>query len=406
MSTNLKPNYKNGSIVNLMQSILKSYNIDENKQYEELEFLNSEKLKEYQNIILIVVDGLGYNQLKKMNSKNIKEFKKNKTHKITTCFPSTTANCMTAFHTGIPSKQHTITGWFVNSKEIGSIIVPLMFTARFGRVDLRESDISMNHIFDYKSVYQKIKDQNNDEVESYVLTPREYVMGEYSKFSYKGALHMGYRNYSNVIKLFSEAMKKNKASDNKNTKARKYFSIYFPQYDSKCHSNGVKSKDTVQEFEKILKIINKIKSKSKGTNSKIIITADHGLINTPNSKKINLSEDKDFYDCLLNPLSGDMRVVFANVKNSKVKTFKKIISEKYSDIIELKTPSEAIKENLFGLGKANSKFMNRLGDYILIAKNNYVIQDFLANEDEHFFNANHSGLHEDELFVPVIEIDL
>ena len=59
------PNYKDGSIVNLMSSIggVMGYK----SKYNQLKLLPSEKLKGSKNIVLLVVDGMCYNYLKDKN---------------------------------------------------------------------------------------------------------------------------------------------------------------------------------------------------------------------------------------------------------------------------------------------------------------------------------------------------
>ena len=52
------PNYKDGSIVNLMSSILQAYG--EGSEYGPLRNLDIKSLRRTTNIILLVLDGLGY----------------------------------------------------------------------------------------------------------------------------------------------------------------------------------------------------------------------------------------------------------------------------------------------------------------------------------------------------------
>ena len=52
----------------------------------------------------------------------------------------------------------------------------------------------------------------------------------------------------------------------------------------------------------------------------------------------------------------------------------------------------------------NSQLFNRIGDYILIMKENYVFRDELISETRHELIGNHGALSDDELFVPLIII--
>jgi len=57
------PNYKDGSIVNLMSSLEKA--LGGRPQYKPLKGLDINMLKKSKNVLLIVIDGLGYNFLMK-----------------------------------------------------------------------------------------------------------------------------------------------------------------------------------------------------------------------------------------------------------------------------------------------------------------------------------------------------
>ena len=63
-------------------------------------------------------------------------------------------------------------------------------------------------------------------------------------------------------------------------------------------------------------------------------------------------------------------------------------------------------KNYFGLGKPHPQLAQRIGDYVLLMKENYIIKDFLLGEEEHFSIGNHGGLSEDEMYVPLIRVDL
>ena len=123
----LKPDYETGSIVNLMASLAQSMGASTNP-YAPLSSLNSKQLAESQNLILLVIDGLGYEFLQKYRqdsfiAQHIKQ-------SLTSVFPSTTATAITAFATALPAQQHAITGWYMYFKEIKQVMAVLPFKPR------------------------------------------------------------------------------------------------------------------------------------------------------------------------------------------------------------------------------------------------------------------------------------
>ena len=110
------PNYKNGSIVNLMATLERE--LGGRPRYAPLKDFNTEIFSE-KNIVLMVIDALGFEFLKKQGRGSFLE--KNLKLKITSLFPSTTATGVTAFLTGVPAQQHGLTGWFLYLKELGLV---------------------------------------------------------------------------------------------------------------------------------------------------------------------------------------------------------------------------------------------------------------------------------------------
>ena len=59
----------------------------------------------------------------------------------------------------------------------------------------------------------------------------------------------------------------------------------------------------------------------------------------------------------------------------------------------------------FKFVKPNKKLFDRVGDYVLIMKENYIIKDSLAGRKVERNKGNHGGLSSQEMFVPLIVID-
>ena len=143
------PNYKNGSIVNLMSSITAARGYK--SRYGKLKLINQLKLSKSKNIVLIVIDGLGYDFFKKHSkSKLLRSCLKGK---ITSVFPSTTAAAISTFRTGLPPSEHGLVGWFQYFKTVGEICVPLRFCVR-GKENVK---VKYNFLSGIKSVFQLIK---------------------------------------------------------------------------------------------------------------------------------------------------------------------------------------------------------------------------------------------------------
>ena len=119
------PDYKGGSIVNLMSSIAKAFGTK--IQYPTLKILPPKKLKNKKNVVLLVIDGLGFEYLKKKKS-ILNDYL---VGSMTSVFLSTTASAITTFLTGVSTQQHAFTGWYMHLKEIGVVSKSLPFLPRY-----------------------------------------------------------------------------------------------------------------------------------------------------------------------------------------------------------------------------------------------------------------------------------
>ena len=91
------PDYEN-SILNLINSILHYYHVE--TKYNGLDVLNKKLEKQYQNIVLIILDGMGENILNMISPNGF--LKRHQERKITSVYPSTTTAAMTTYYSGKP----------------------------------------------------------------------------------------------------------------------------------------------------------------------------------------------------------------------------------------------------------------------------------------------------------------
>jgi hypothetical protein len=71
---------------------------------------------------------------------------------------------------------------------------------------------------------------------------------------------------------------------------------------------------------------------------------------------------------------------------------------------DLYRSEDLIARNYFGLFEPDPRLYDRIGDYVLIMRDNYIIKDFLLNEEEKFHIGNHGGVTEEEMLVPVVVV--
>ncbi|MBN2459227.1 alkaline phosphatase family protein [Candidatus Woesearchaeota archaeon] len=378
------PNYKDGSIVNLMASIEKS--LGGKPLYKPLKGFKPDELKRFSNIILIVIDGLGYDYLMRNGKGSF--LKKHLRKSITSTFPSTTASAITAFNTGVAPQQHAITGWFTWLKELGAVFTILPFVPRYNNHSGRT--LEPKAIFDYSTFESRLK------ISTYKLYPKKIVKSDYTSSNSKGANLMPYTAQSSFFKAIVKLAKLDRK--------KKFIHAYWPGFDTECHHHSPKSKKALLHFKKLDRGLGLFIKKMQGTSSIIIITADHGQIDVPVKSRISLKDHPELAKTLALPLCGEPRAAYCYVHAPKAKQFEKYAKTKLKKCCWLFKSEDLISKNWFGLFKPNPKLLDRVGDYVLVMKKDYVIKDFLITEKEHFLLGNHGGVSRQEMLVPLIVV--
>ena len=379
------PNYKDGSIVNLMSSIETA--LDGRSKYKPLKILPSSKLSKSKNIVLLVIDGLGYEYLTKHKKGTV--FDKYRINKITSVFPATTATAITTFFTGVALQQHAITGWYMYLKELGIISVILPFVQKDTDISL-DSRIEPKKIFNQKSFFEKIKTQ------SFVVIDKKLAHSSYTLAHTKKAKIISYdKKLSDYFKQIEKVIKLNNR--------KKFIYAYWHKFDGVCHRYGVKSKNALNHLKKISKKLDNFLDSIDNTT--IIITSDHGFIDTTKSKIINLADHPKLKETLTLTVSGEGRFVYCYVRQSKTRDFERYIKKHFKNICRFYKSKELIKKNYFGLFKPNEKLLDRIGDYVLIMKDNHIIKDLAEGKKLRFEIGNHGGVSKEEMFVPLIIVN-
>lgn len=380
------PNYKDGSIVNLMSSIARS--LGAKTKYGPLKGLSIDELKKSKNIVLIIVDGVGADIVNSLQENNL--LKKHKKMEITSVFPPTTAAAITTFMTGKAPNEHGVLSWFLYSKELGGVIRPLPFDYRFGGVGFAEMGVDSKKFYNLKSFFDLIK------VKGFSIKRSEIINSSYSIAVAGKSKRIGF----NGLDSFFTKIKKTVKIDHK----KKYICAYIDDFDSNSHQYGKKSSQAKRFLKQFEQKLGRFLKQIVGTNTTIIITADHGHMYSKKKTKFRFENFKELYDCLVLPMSGEKRACFCHLKAGREKLFKKLVKKHLGKYCELHSSKSLLKSKLFGLYKTHEKVPERLGDYVILFKEGCSIADVLFDHKPSNHVSDHGGISKEEMIVPLILI--
>ncbi len=379
----LMPNYEH-SILNLITSVLKHYDVE--TKYTGLEKIDKMLEKQYRNVILVILDGMGENILKSISPKGM--FYSNKIDNITSVFPSTTTAAMTTYYSGRPPIETGWIAWSQYFKEYGRSIDLLPEKDSYTGEKLQINNLKISDIVGYKTIYEQIKEKN---VKSYEIVP--------SYCAKKSKVTMLADNVEEMCDSIVTLCK--------NTE-RKFVLAYNDNPDGIIHKTGCYSEETRDFILNTEKIFEKMLQELENTNTLIILSADHGHQDI--NEAVDILDLEDIQDCLIMPPTFESRMVGFFVKDSRKKEFEEIFNKQFKDKYILYSKEEFLKSNLLGYGDKHRKVDDFVSDYVAVAISDTRIKlgTYLSKELKHpdEKKSTHCGLTRNEMEVPLIVFEL
>lgn len=372
------PNYGGGSILNVINSVLKGVGAKNN--HVDIPSVTAE-IQQAENIILLIIDGLGNDSVQRLDKHSFL-----RTHfrqEITSIFPSATTAAVTTFLTGVLPQEHGLISWDSYLPELGGVVQILRWRTR------EHTKLHLGHIPIAAPVFNKIN------VPSYILLKKNLLKSPYNNLLLGKATAIGINNLSGLLRQCRKLV---------SVSGRKYLYAYWGEFDSFSHKFGKNNPTSVAHLKEVDEALWKFYNRIKGTNTLLIITADHGQMVTTRKKTILLNKDHQFKECLSVIPCGEPRSVICHIKPEKQQQFVQHVQKKLGQYCTLHTAQELISQGYFGKCKEHEHFRARLGDYILLPKENYVFRYFLEGEDQTFVPGHHGGLSPEEMFVPLIVV--
>ena len=376
------PDYHGRSLVNLMASLRQRF-ADQSGSYAPLRTTQLE-LADYDQIVLLVIDGLGFHYL----NESLSWLKHHCLQDMTSVFPSTTAASITTFLTGVAPQQHGLTGWFTYLSALAQVTTVLPFTPRGSKDLLSEQGVDIGKLYGHPIFFDELN------TESFIVSPHWILNSDFNRAHAGKANTVGYDSMDEMCRAIAHLLT--------NGDRQKYIYAYWPEFDHLSHVHGNGSEQVKQHFAQLSTALDRMLKQSRGRRSLILISADHGFIDTTPDKMITVNEHPRLQECLRLPLCGEPRTAYCYLHPDKQEQFCDYVNNEFTDQIELVNSHDLIEQGVFGLGEPHPDLSNRVGDVTLLMKDNYVVKDWLESEERFFHYGVHGGTSELEMLVPLV----
>ena len=382
------PNYRDGSILNLMQSILGGLDAPGvGGVHGHLADLEPGEVADTRHVVLLVIDGLGRAQL---DSGPAPALRASLRGTMTSVFPSTTASAVTTFLTGLAPAEHAVTGWFTWMRELDSIIAPLPFTTRAGNADLTARGVEPAGVFVGPTVFERVR------ADCHAVLPAELVDSAYSRAHTRGAATRGFERLDGLVDAIVDVVR--------NAPRRTYVSAYWPVLDTLSHEFGASGVRTRRHLAEIDLHFARLRTALAGTGTLLLVTADHGFVDIRPESHLDADSVPGLEPMLSRPLCGEPRIAYCYVRADCRADFVERAVEGLDVAACVVDSASMIEDGWFGPGEPHPRLHERVGDFALVMQGDYAIRDWIPGEKPFRHIGVHGGVSREEMWVPLVVV--
>jgi len=377
----LRPDYAGGGFANLIATIVEA--CGGTPRLAPLTALPPGELKAASNILLLMVDGLGDNYLRREGAGGALLARRRGA--ITSVFPSTTASAITTAHTGWTPLEHGLTGWFTLFGEAGCVGAPLPFQRRGEKAAL---GVAPAAVYRAGPLFDGLARR------SIVVTYRPIVDSTYNLHHCGRAERRAYDKLEGLVEQTVAAVKSGLEP--------KFIYAYWPEFDALSHRYGNASKEARAHFHAVDAAFGELMDRLAGTDTLVVATADHGFVDSTGADALDFADAPGLAGLLRYPLCGESRVALCHVQEGRSREFMQRAEDWLGGRGQVRPSRELADEGWFGAGEPHPRINERIGDVALVMHGRTTVKDWVAGEPRHRLVGHHGGTSEDEMMIPLI----
>lgn len=382
----VRPDYGNGGLFGLVRGV-RNWLAGERAR---LPWMQSGDRSQRAGEVLVfwLVDGLGDGFLQRFGAGSA--LLAQRQGRLTSVFPPTTASAITTVMTGLAPRAHGLTGWHIHDRRFGGVLAPLPLARRDARP--LKGPFLVPRLFPYRSLYQ---DSGSDVV---VISPRHIAGSAFSLRHARGARIVEYRGIDGLVLSVSEAV------DALRRTGGGYVYAYYDRFDGLSHRYGCHAAQVVEEFWRIDAAFRTLVDRLAGSGTELLLSADHGFIDNPPERRLQLDACAEVAAMLAAPLFGERRAAFCHLRPGANADFAAWARETLPGKGVLRLSAELVREGLFGHGSSHKRLTERIGTHALLMEDGWTVIDHVPGEKTHELIGVHGGLSADEMWIPLIRV--
>ncbi len=359
----------------------------------------------FQNVILLLVDGLGLKQFQRLlqpeHEKTVgssvwtRLLPEALLFPLTSVVPSTTSAALTTLWTGVLPAEHGIVGYEVWLKEysvIANMIFhsPASFSGDTG--GLKRAGFQPETFLPVPTLGPHLVKHG---VQPYSFQPSSIARSGLSVMHMPQVNCVPYRTLSDLWVTLANLLESRPDE-------RKYVYAYWGDLDELMHRYGPEDERVMLELASFSLLLERFLvglHNRRRRNTLFLMLADHGQIFTPRNSSYELKNHPDLANCLSMLPSGEGRFSYLFVRPGREAQVQAYVAQAWHGQFRLLPVEQVARAGLLGDANRFPRLLDRLGDWILIAQDDAYL--WWADRENPLL-GRHGGLSSAEMLVPLV----
>ncbi|MBN2390466.1 MAG: alkaline phosphatase family protein [Anaerolineae bacterium] len=360
-----------------------------------------------QRVVLVVIDGLGWEQLQDVMIRRPdlvfhRLAAQGRLWPITTTFLSTTNSVLSTIHTGRSPVEHGLLACTIFLREWQMAVESISFSTVHTSFEgtLAEWGFEAEKFLPVPAIGQLLAVQG---ISSYALTLDRFVKTPLSLMHSRGMQDVfDYATASDFWLTLRRILEQRHE--------RCFVSAYWSAVDTLAHRLGPLDESGDAETVSLALLMEEIflnrLALADRAGTLLLLTADHGQITTPPKSAIVLDRHPALLDALFVPPLGESRVPFFYIRDGHYETVRQYLDEHFTGQFVFLSQDEVIRSGLIGPGVPCAEARHRLGDIVGIAFGHAHFARAAEVLKKKSMLGRHGGLMPQEMLVPLLAVRL
>ena len=356
-------------------------------------------------VILVVVDALGYLQLRAaMASDEGLVFHRlaevGHLVPLTSIFPSTTNAVLTTLWSGYSPAAHGVLAYELYLREFGVAASTLFFWPVYHRQRdaLAAWGLDVEKFVPVPSLARQLSQHG---VTTRLFLNRAYLDSMLSRIHTRGARQTyGFVGMADMWLGLRDVI-------DQHPQEKLLLAAYWDTLDAVTHQYGPDNEYWTMELRSLSTTMQRAfldrltPAQREGT--LLLLLADHGGLSTPRRAAIRLSHHAPLRDALSLPPVGENRAVFMHARGDTLPALRQYVEAELGSAFVVLSREQVLSSGLLGPGPVYEETAHRLGDLVCLAKHDH----YLARDDHQLTQlGRHGGLSAREMLVPLLGVRL